>query len=127
MGAMTPTHTISTDLNRAEVHFTIGGYWKPAEMNQFLLDLGEAAKPLMKHGKPFGALGDLREFVPQDRETSNAIRDSISAGARNGLTRFAVISASPLVRMQYRRIAQAVEVEFFDNWAEATAWLRQPR
>jgi hypothetical protein len=28
--------------------------------------------------------------------------------------------------MQYRRIAQSVDVEFFDTMAEATAWLRRP-
>jgi hypothetical protein len=126
MSVMSPTHTISADLDRAEVHFTIGGYWDPEGMKRFLFDLGEAAKPLMKRREPFCALGDLREFVPQDRDTSNAIRDSIIAGKHNGLRRFAVLSASPLVRMQYRRIAQAVEVEFFDSWAEATAWLRRP-
>jgi len=126
MSVMTPSHTISADLDRGEVHFTIGGYWDLVGMQKFLLDLGEAAKPLIKSGKPFGALGDLREFMPQDHETSNAIRDSISAGTRNGLRRFAVISSASLVRMQYRRIAQSVEVEFFDSWAEATAWLRRP-
>jgi hypothetical protein len=126
MSVMSPTHTISTDLDHAEVHFTIGGFWDLEGMKRFLFDLGEAAKPMMKRGEPFNALGDLREFVPQDRDTSNSIRDSISAGARNGLQRFAVISSSSLVRMQYRRIAQAVEVEFFDSWVEATAWLRRP-
>jgi hypothetical protein len=126
MSVMTPSHTISADLDRSEVHFAIGGYWDVAGMQSFLAALGEAAKPLIKSGKPFSALGDLREFMPQDRDTSNAIRDSISAGTRNGLRRFAVISASSLVRMQYRRIAQSVDVEFFDTMAEATAWLRRP-
>ena len=126
MSVMTPSQSIAADLDRAEVHFTIGRYWDPAGMKQFLFDLGEAAKPLMKRGEPFSALGDLREFMPQDRDTSNAIRDSIIAGTRNGLRRFAVLSASPLVRLQYRRIAQSVEVEFFDNSVEAIAWLRRP-
>lgn len=126
MAVMTPTHTIAADLDRKEVHFTIGGYWDPEGMKRFLFELGEAAKPLMKRGEPFSALGDLREFMPQDRDTSNAIRDSIIAGTHNGLRRFAVISSASLVRMQYRRIAQAVEVEFFDSLAEGTAWLRRP-
>ena len=68
MSVMTPTQSISADPDRAEIHFTIGGYWDLAGMKQFLFDLGEAAKPLMKRGEPFGALGDLREFMPQDRE-----------------------------------------------------------
>lgn len=127
MNVMTPSHAISADLRRAELHFAIGGYWDVGSMKQFLFDLGEAAKPLMKQGTPFSALGDLSAFMPQDRETSNAIRDAITAGTRNGLVRFAVVSASPLVRMQYRRIAQSVAVEFFDDTAAATTWLRAAR
>ncbi len=122
---MTPTHTITADETRAEVHFAIGGYWDLEGMKRFLFDLGEAAKPFMKAGVPFTVLGDLGEFVPQDHATSNAIRDTITTGTRNGLKRFAVLGASPLVRMQYRRIAQATEVEYFDSKAEAIAWLRR--
>ncbi|MBI1404198.1 MAG: hypothetical protein GC147_13430 [Porphyrobacter sp.] len=125
MSTMAPAHTISSDHSHAEVHFAIAGYWDLAGMKQFLFDLGEAAKPFMRAGTPFCVLGDFSGFVPQDRETSNAIRDSIAAGARNGLKRFAVLSASPLVQMQYRRIAQDTEVEYFDTFAEATAWLRR--
>ncbi len=123
---MTPTHTISVDRDRGELHFAIGGYWNLEGMKRFLFDLGEAAKPIMKAGAPFCVLGDFKDFIPQDRATADAIRDSIEAGTRNGLKRFAVLSAAPLVRMQYRRIAQATEVEYFDSRAEAIAWLRRP-
>lgn len=122
---MTPTHSITADRDHAELHFAIGGYWEPEGMKRFLFDLGEAAKPFMKAGTPFHALGDFKDFMPQDRATADAIRDSISAGTRNGLKRFAVVSAAPLVRMQYRRIAQAAEVEYFDSRAEAIIWLRR--
>lgn len=122
---MTPTHTITADRDRAEVHFAIGGYWDEAGMKRFLFDLGEAAKPFMKAGTPFAVLGDFKDFMPQDRATADAIRDSIAAGTRNGLRRFAVLAAAPLVRMQYRRIAQAAEVEYFDTKAEALEWLRR--
>lgn len=125
MSVMTPTHTITADASRAEVHFAIGGYWDLAGMKRFLFELGEAAKPFMKAGVPFHVLGDFRDFMPQDRATADAIRDSIEAGARNGLRRFAVVAAAPLVRMQYRRIAQATEVDYFDTAAEGLAWLRR--
>lgn len=124
MTVMTPTHSITADRDRAELHFAIGGYWDVAGMQRFLFDLGEAAKPFMKAGTPFCALGDFKDFLPQDRATADAIRESIDAGSRNGLKRFAVVSAAPLVRMQYRRIAQGTEVEYFDSRAEAITWLR---
>jgi hypothetical protein len=125
MSAMTPTHTITALRDHAEVHFAIGGLWDLEGMKRFLFDLGEAAKPFMKAGTPFDVIGDFTGFVPQDRATADAIRDSIAAGTRNGLRRFAVLAASPLVRMQYRRIAQGAEVEYFESRAEATAWLRR--
>jgi hypothetical protein len=126
MSAMTPTHTISADHDSGELYFAIGGYWDVEGMQRFLLELGEVAKPFLKAGVPFSVLGDFKDFVPQDRATADAIRDSISAGSRNGLKRFAVLAASPLVRMQYRRIAQSTEVEYFETKAEAIAWLRRP-
>lgn len=122
---MTPTHSITADRDHAEVHFAIGGLWDHAGMMRFLFDLGEAAKPFMKEGRPFSALGDFKDFMPQDRATADAIGDSIAAGAKNGLRRFAVVAAAPLVRMQYRRIARGAEVEYFDTRAEALTWLRR--
>lgn len=123
---MTPTHTISVDRDRAELHFAIGGFWDLAGMQRFLSELTEAAKPFMKAGASFSVLGDFKDFMAQDRATADAIRDSINAGTRNGLKRFAVLSAAPLVQMQYRRIAQGAEVEYFDTLPEAIAWLRRP-
>jgi hypothetical protein len=125
MSVMTPTHTITSDASRAEVQFAIGGYWDAEGMKRFLFELGEAAKPFMKGGTPFDVLGDFKDFMPQDRATADAIRDSIEAGTRNGLRRFAVLNAAPLVRMQYRRIDQAAEVEYFETKVEALEWLRR--
>lgn len=124
MATLDPVHAITTDRDHAEVHFTIGGFWNGETMRQFLFDLGEAAKPFMKAGTPFSAMGDLREFVPQDRQTADAIRDSIAAGRRNGLQRFAVVTTSAMVKLQYRRITDGLTVEFFDEPHAARAWLR---
>lgn len=122
---MTPTHTITADAGRAELHFAIGGYWDLAGMERFLGELREVATPFLKAHAPFTVLGDFKDFMPQDRTTADAIRDSIEAGSRNGLKRFAILNAAPLVRMQYRRIAQGTEVEYFDTKVQALDWLRR--
>ncbi len=122
---MTPTHTITADAGRSEVHFAIGGYWDRPGMERFLRELGEAAKPFMKAHAHFTVLGDFKDFMPQDRATADAIRESIETGSRNGLTRFAILNAAPLVRMQYRRIAAGTAVAYFDTKVEAFDWLRQ--
>ncbi len=123
MASLKPTQSIHADMQRAIISFTIGGYWTPDAMRAFLFELGEAAKPLMKRHEPFSAMGDLTEFVPQDRETAAAIRDSILAGQRNGLQRFAVVNPAALVKLQYKRITEGVEVEFFSDAAKARHWL----
>ncbi|AOL23131.1 SpoIIAA-like [Erythrobacter litoralis] len=124
MASLAPSHSISVDRHHAELHFAISGLWAKASMQDFLDELLGKAKPFLRDRAPFSALGDLRDFVPQDRETAQVIRDSILAGRDNGLTRFAVVSSAPLVRMQYRRIADGVEVNFFDAPDEARRWLR---
>jgi hypothetical protein len=124
MATLAPSHSISVDHDRFELHFAIGGLWTLAKMQDFLDELRDAAKPLLKSARRFTALGDLRDFVPQDRATAQAIRDSVLAGQKNGLTRFAVVSSAPLVIMQYRRITQGVEVQFFDTPEDARRWLR---
>ena len=125
MAVMTPTHTITADATRAELHFAIGGYWDRAGMERFLGELAAVAQPFMKAHAAFTVLGDFKDFMPQDRATADAIRNSIEAGARNGLRRFAVLNAAPLVRMQYRRIAAGTEVQYFETKVKAIDWLRR--
>lgn len=124
MGSLKPSHAIRADLGEAEVFFAIGGYWNASDMRAFLFDLGEAAKPLMRDRRPFDVIGDLGEFVPQDRETAGAIRETILVGRKNGLRRFAIVAPPPLVKMQYRRLTEGIEVEFFDDVHSARSWLR---
>lgn len=124
MTTLAPAHTISVDDDHAEVHFTIGGFWTPEAMGAFLHDLGNAAKPFMKEGRAFNALGDLSEFVTQTRETAEAIRNSLLMAQSNGMKRFAVVAPPALVKLQYRRITEGLDAKFFEDEAEARAWLR---
>lgn len=126
MSTLAPVHSIAVDEDHCELHFAIGGFWTLEAMQDFLEDLARAATPFLKARKPFSALGDLSEFVPQNRETADAIRDSLLVAQKNGLTRFAVVTESSLVKMQYRRITDGLEVEFFDTVRDAELWLRQP-
>ncbi len=124
METLEASHSISADSRHAELHFAIGGLWNEETMRGFLFDLGEAAKPFMRSREPFSAMGDLRDFVPQNQETAAAIRESLLAGQSNGMQRFAVVTSSALLKLQYKRITQGLEVEFFDEPRDALAWLR---
>lgn len=118
------TQSIHSDEQHRELHFAIGGFWDEPEMLSFLADLASAASPFITKRTSFNAIGDLSAFVPQNRATAAAIRDSLLEAQKFGLQRFAVVTESSLVRMQYRRITDGVDVEFFDNGRDAVKWLR---
>jgi len=125
MTALEPTSRIHANTHRRELYFSIAGFWEPGSMKEFLRDLTAAANPFIRDGVEFVAIGNLVDFVPQDRETADSIRDSLLQASQHGLTRFAVVSPSSLVRMQYRRITEGVDVEFFDDEYSAREWLRK--
>ncbi|MGB3472528.1 MAG: STAS/SEC14 domain-containing protein [Erythrobacter sp.] len=123
MSALDPTSRIHANTHRRELYFSIAGFWEPASMKAFLRDLTAAANPFIRDGVEFVAIGNLADFVPQDRETAAAIRDSLLLASQHGLTRFAVVSPSSLVKMQYRRITAGLDVEFFEDEYAAREWL----
>lgn len=120
----TPKHAVALHEEHCEVHFSIAGFWTLEYFSDFLDDVNAAALPLMKARKPIYALGDFADFVPQDRKTGEAIRDHLMAAQKYGLKRIAIVAGSPLVKMQYKRLSEGVEVEFFDGKTDAIAWLR---
>ncbi|MEM1053670.1 MAG: STAS/SEC14 domain-containing protein [Pseudomonadota bacterium] len=127
MSTLSPVHVISANEAKAELHFAISGFWTCEAMQAFLHELRAAARPFWHSRTRFSALGDLRGFVPQDRATAEAIRESLLLAQKNGMERFAVVADSSLVKMQYRRITNGIEAEFFDTPSAAETWLRSFR
>ncbi len=123
MNHLAPTSRVYANADRRELYFAIAGFWKFEAMKAFLKDLAQAAEPFLRDRAGFSALGNLADFVPQDRETADSIRDSLLMASQNGLARFAVVSPSPLVKLQYRRIGAGLDVEFFDDEKSARDWL----
>lgn len=125
MASLAPSSTLYADSSHKELYFAIAGFWTRDEMTVFLKDMARTALPFLRNSEAFTSLGNLENFVPQDRETADAIRASLLEATRNGLVRFAVVSPPPLVKMQYRRIGAGVDVEFFNSEDDARRWLRQ--
>ena len=126
MDPLTTRHKVSRNVELGEVYFAISGFWKLEEMQAFLRELNEAAAPIVAQRTPIRVLGEMEGFVPQDRQTGEVIRDHLMMSRRYGLQRVAIASAPVLVKLQYRRLSQGIEVEFFDSRNEAIAWLRRP-
>lgn len=126
MNTLTTNYKISRNVEMGEVYFEISGFWKLAEMKAYLRELNDAAAPIVAQRIPIRVLGEMEGFLPQDRQTGEAIRDHLMMSRRYGLQRVAIVSAPVLVKLQYRRLSEGIEVEFFDSKAEAMAWLRRP-
>lgn len=126
MNSLTTRHKVSRNVETGEVYFAISGFWKLEEMQAFLRELNEAAAPIVAQRTPIRVLGEMEGFVPQDRQTGEVIRDHLMMSRKYGLQRVAIVTAPVLVKLQYRRLSQGIEVEFFDSRNEAIAWLRRP-
>jgi hypothetical protein len=121
------SHSSTLIEEHCEVHTAIAGFWSRDAIQEYFDSVNETAIPLMKARKPIYTVVDFTGFVPQDRETSEAIRDHLVTCVKFGLQRIAIIGASPLTMMQYKRLSQGIEVNFVDSKAEAINWLRERR
>ena len=120
-------YKIIADFDRRELHYSIAGFWDQETMQSFLVELGRAAKPFIEAGEAFGAVGDMSDFVTQNKETAEAIQTSLGLAQKNGMDRLALVNATPLVQLQYRRLATGLDLDFFDSVTEASTWLQRPR
>ena len=127
MVTIAPSSSVSTHETHGEVHFSVGGFWKLDEIQGFLEQLNTASMPIVQANAPIRVLGEMRDFVAQNRETADAIRDHLMMSQKYGLERVAIVAPPALVKIQYRRLSQGIDVEFFDNKTDALAWLRRPR
>ncbi len=124
METLAPFHDITFYEQHCEVHSRIGGFWNVETLQTYFEAVNEACLPLVKNRKPIYALVDFTDFVPQDRASGDAIRDHLLMSQKFGLKRLAVVGASALVKIQYRRLSAGVTVEYFDDLSTAQDWLR---
>lgn len=113
--------------DHCELHYECGGLWNVDNIDELFEVLGRTSVPLLKTGKPIYALGDFSRAIPQDRVTAQKIADYLETAAKAGFKRSAIVNATALSKMQYKRMAESVEVEFFDNRGDALNWLRAGR
>ena len=124
MESLEPVANIESDPLRGEICFAVSGLWQLDKMESFLRGLTKAAIPIVEARKPIRVLGDMSGFVAQTRETGTAIQDHLMNARKFGLKRVAIIGASALVKLQYKRLSDGIEVAYFDDKADALHWLR---
>jgi hypothetical protein len=124
MNTLSPSFSVSSFPERAEVHFAASGLWDMDTIVAFQRDLIAAGKPMFESGRKMRVFGDLTGFVTQKREIAEGIRMIVMESARLGTERTAIVSDSPLAAMQYKRINEGINAEIFEDRGEAMAWLR---
>ena len=124
MDSLNPIGDIQCDPLRGEICFAVSGLWHLDKMESFLRGLTKAAIPIVEARKPIRVLGDMSGFVAQTRDTGTAMRDHLLNARKFGLKRVAIMGASALAKLQYKRLSDGIEVEYFDNKDDALRWLR---
>jgi len=124
METLAPSHKVSLDEANCEFHSKVAGFWNVGNIQSYFDAVEETCIPLIKARKPIYASIDFSDFVPQDQSTGEAIRDHLQLSQKFGLKRLAIIGASALVKIQYKRLSSGITVNFVENKEEAIAWLR---
>ena len=107
-----------------ELHFSCGGFWDVETMEAFFAELANTLQPIFKARKTYSVLGDFTDAMPQDRATTQVSIDNLKNSQKYGLRRIAIVNASALMKLQYKRMSEGLDVEFFDTKPAALAWLR---
>jgi len=127
MNDLTPRFEISIDEERRELHHAASGHWDEESVKSFLFKMAEKAAPFLSDDKPFSTLADFTGAVAQSQESAEIIRKNLEISRQFGLERIAVVGATALVRLQYKRLNECMDVEFFDSRHDALLWLRSQR
>lgn len=124
MATLAPTFTVSRNDDPREVHYSLGGLIDAQTLMELQKELYRAAKPWIESGLKFRVLGDMRDFQVQQQEIADLIRKSQVDSVRLGMEKMAILYSGALMKLQFRRISEVVDIEFFESKVDAIAWLR---
>ena len=124
MDTLAPSFSVTRNDDLREIYYTISGLFTLGTVNEMFAELSRVAQPFVEDRKGFRVLGDLRGFSVQTREVVEKIQLSQDRSAKVGGNKMAILYSSVLVKQQFRRVSDALELGMFENKAEALIWLR---
>ncbi len=125
MSELKPRFTIQIDERRREAHYSVSGFWTPADMTRFQSALLEKGKALFLSGQGFSVLGDMSGLAVQDRVMAGSMEFLMKEGTKLGVKRQAFVITSALLKLQFERIIDPANTQIFATKNEAVAWLRK--
>ena len=124
MDTLAPSFSVTRNDDLREIYYTISGLFTLETVNEMFAELSRVAQPFVEDRKGFRVLGDLRGFSVQTREVVEKIQLSQDRSAKVGGNKMPILYSSVLVKQQFRRVSDALELGMFENKAEALIWLR---
>lgn len=98
------------------------GFWSMDMTTSHLQRWIESVQKIQRSGMRVRVLADLRKTQAQSHDVADFLRNRLE-GIYHAEDRIAMIVASPLVKMQMRRMLDSVIREFFLSVGEAEQWL----
>jgi hypothetical protein len=82
--------------------------------------LQESFELLPEQPKPFAVFVDMRTLAPLDPEAQAVIRDGQRLYQQRGMTRSVVILSSPVITVQFKRIALQSGIHEWERYIDAS-------
>ena len=119
---MQPSFSISVDASRDLMHFTLAGFYTPADVACFQQARDEAHRLLLCAPGQHLTIVDIRDMKIQSQESVAAFQELL-ADARYHGRRIAMVVSASLARSQIKRAAAERGAEYFHSVDQAEAWL----
>jgi hypothetical protein len=117
---------VSYDENTGIIRSSISGFNAGSDLDAYIADILAFTKKCVARFGYRLHLVDARDSALQSGEDADKMR-LIAAGETRIGDRTAVLKTSALAKMQAQRIAPGTQYGFFDDEAEAIAWLLSPQ
>lgn len=100
------------------IHLIFGDFIKATEMQRWVQ---ESFEVLPEQPTPFGVFVDMRTLAPLDPDAQAVIRDGQKLYQQRGMVRSVVILSSPVVTMQFKRIAHESGIYEWERYIDASS------
>ncbi|ATE65709.1 STAS/SEC14 domain-containing protein [Rhizorhabdus dicambivorans] len=114
-----------SDLGRLSL--VASGFWSVEEADEATATVRSAASEAAAYAKPITILSDLRGAQIQSAKVAEINMNSMAVLATLSIRKYAVVTSSQLIRLQFKRQAGSdFPLAFFEDLDEAMAWLVTP-
>ncbi|HEX8484078.1 hypothetical protein [Sphingomonas sp.] len=113
---------VSIELERGRIRADMSGFLSLSDVAAFARDEQEGAREIIRHKGYFDLLVQTPGAKAQGQDVMGAFQQLVVRSPLKA-RRIAIVAASPLLRMQIRRVLPNDHIKAFETVVEADAWL----